>query len=159
MATPAPTGDSPLRVNHPTVVAEVVEGEVILINLETGNYYSLGGSGAVVWELVDTGRDREQLLAAAEARFEGERAAIRESVGGLLDQLVAEDLVVADEAEPGTAPAATNGAAPAAADGAAPERVAFEPPVLGKYTDMQEFILLDPIHDIAEAGWPQPAQG
>jgi hypothetical protein len=151
MATPAPTGDSPLRVNRPTVVAEVVEGEVILINLETGNYYSLGGSGAVVWELVGTGRDREQLLAAAEARFEGERTAIRESVGGLVDQLVAEGLVVADEAEPGTAPAA--------AGGAASERVPFEPPALGKYTDMQEFILLDPIHDIAEVGWPQPAQG
>jgi Coenzyme PQQ synthesis protein D (PqqD) len=159
VATPAPTGDSPLRVNRPTVVAEVVEGEVILINLETGNYYSLGGSGAVVWELVDTGRDREQLLAAAEASFEGEPTAIRESVADLVDQLVAEGLVVADEAAPGTAPAATNGTSPAPANRAAHERVPFEAPALGKYTDMQEFILLDPIHDIAEAGWPQPAQG
>jgi hypothetical protein len=34
-------------------------------------------------------------------------------------------------------------------------------PVLEKYTDMQELLLLDPIHDVEEAGWPKarPAAG
>ena len=30
----------------------------------------------------------------------------------------------------------------------------YEPPQLMKYTDMQELILLDPIHDVDEKGWP-----
>jgi hypothetical protein len=136
-------------VNHPAVVAEVVEGEVILINLETGTYYSLSGSGAAIWALLDGHRSRDQILAAAEERFEGDAAAIRESVDGLIEQLLAEELV--SRADEPAAAATTNGGAPA--------RTPFQPPALGKYTDMQEFLLLDPIHDISEAGWPQPASG
>jgi hypothetical protein len=30
----------------------------------------------------------------------------------------------------------------------------FEAPVLQKYTDMQDLLLLDPIHDTDETGWP-----
>ena len=28
---------------------------------------------------------------------------------------------------------------------------------LGKYTDMQELLLLDPVHEVDEAGWPNRA--
>ena len=34
---------------------------------------------------------------------------------------------------------------------------AFETPVLEKYTDMAELLLLDPIHDVDATGWPHPA--
>ena len=30
----------------------------------------------------------------------------------------------------------------------------FEPPTFETYTDMQYFLLLDPIHDVEAAGWP-----
>jgi hypothetical protein len=29
--------------------------------------------------------------------------------------------------------------------------------VLQKYTDMADLLLLDPIHEVDEQGWPQPA--
>ena len=32
---------------------------------------------------------------------------------------------------------------------------AYEPPVLEKYEDMQEMLLLDPIHGLDEDGWPR----
>ena len=32
----------------------------------------------------------------------------------------------------------------------------FEPPTLSKYKDMQDMLLLDPVHDVEEAGWPEP---
>jgi hypothetical protein len=28
--------------------------------------------------------------------------------------------------------------------------------LLNKYSDMQELLLLDPIHDVDDAGWPKP---
>ncbi len=31
---------------------------------------------------------------------------------------------------------------------------AFAPPRLQRYTDMQDLLLLDPIHDVDEVGWP-----
>ena len=30
----------------------------------------------------------------------------------------------------------------------------FQPPVLQKFRDMQDLLLMDPIHDVDEAGWP-----
>jgi hypothetical protein len=33
-------------------------------------------------------------------------------------------------------------------------RGSFEPPTFETYTDMQYFLLLDPIHDVDAAGWP-----
>jgi hypothetical protein len=31
----------------------------------------------------------------------------------------------------------------------------FVAPVLDKYTDMQELLLLDPIHEVDASGWPK----
>ncbi len=33
----------------------------------------------------------------------------------------------------------------------------YEEPKLGKHTDMQELLLLDPVHEVGETGWPNPA--
>ena len=33
-------------------------------------------------------------------------------------------------------------------------RGAYRTPVLSIYTDMQDLLLLDPIHDVDQAGWP-----
>jgi hypothetical protein len=57
-------------------------------------------------------------------------------------------LVPADEsAAPVLTPHPENGAA------AQP----YQEPKLGKYTDMQELLLLDPVHEVDEAGWPNKA--
>jgi hypothetical protein len=36
------------------------------------------------------------------------------------------------------------------------EKPSFNLPLLHKYSDMQELLLLDPIHDVDDAGWPKP---
>jgi hypothetical protein len=33
-------------------------------------------------------------------------------------------------------------------------RRGYDPPVLNRYDDLQKLALLDPIHDVEEAGWP-----
>jgi hypothetical protein len=38
-------------------------------------------------------------------------------------------------------------------------RLSFTHPQLQKYTDMQELLLLDPIHEVEESGWPATACG
>lgn len=32
----------------------------------------------------------------------------------------------------------------------------FETPALHKYSDMQDLLLLDPIHEVDDTGWPSP---
>ena len=44
-----------LRVREPDVAAKVIDGEAVIINLASGMYYSLNGSGSAVWELTEKG--------------------------------------------------------------------------------------------------------
>jgi Coenzyme PQQ synthesis protein D (PqqD) len=123
------------------VVHETIDGETILIALETGVYYSLSGSGPEIWDLVVAGWPAGEIVAEMERRHAAEPGA-RDATGDLLAELVSEKLV---------AEAAPNGddRAPAA-----PAHGEFSTPVLKKYTDMEFFLQLDPIHEVDAAGWP-----
>jgi len=41
------------RINSPTIIHEIIEGEAVIINMEMGHYYSVDQTGAGIWKLVD----------------------------------------------------------------------------------------------------------
>ncbi len=129
----------------PQVVREVFDDEVIVINMESGNYFSLNNTGAFVWTLVEAGYAADGIAGRMRDEFEGADASAVSSVNELLEQLLKEGLI---ELGTGPAPAPSHVASPAA-------KGPFEKPTLAVYTDMQELLLLDPIHDVDETGWPQ----
>jgi hypothetical protein len=89
-------------------------------------------------------------MGRARAAWDGDAAQIETAVSALLDELLQERLVVlGDDAEAG------RGAVGAGATSAVSR--SFTPPVLSRYTDMQDLLLLDPIHDVDETGWPARA--
>ena len=135
--------------NSPNIIHEVIDGEAILISMETGSYYSIDSVGAVVWDHMNNGLSNSQIIEAIAAQYDGEWADIEQGVQQLFDQLQAELLIVVDET------AANNGHLPAENDTANSQaRPPFEAPTLHKYTDMEDLLLLDPIHDVDESGWP-----
>ena len=115
------------RIRTPQVVHETVDGEVVAIDFDTGSYYSLRGPAEAVWSALG---DSLQPLVVVAAGAAGEPAL----VAAFLDQLVEEGLVERDGPP---------------ADGTETGELAFE-----KFSDMEELILLDPVHDVSEAGWP-----
>src|SRR5437764_230022 len=70
------------RVNSPNVIHETIEGEVILIDLKTGTYYSLREAGAAIWEAIDRGAGLDAIEDALERRYEGSSDEIREADAG-----------------------------------------------------------------------------
>jgi Coenzyme PQQ synthesis protein D (PqqD) len=142
------------RVTGSNVMSETIDGEVIVINLATGTYYSLRDAAAATWSLVERGATAEDVAAALETRYDGSQAAILEAVQRFLSDLEHEELVASTNEQ--------NGAGEWAAlpEEAASARRPFQAPVLEKYTDMQELILLDPVHEVGAAGWPhRPGEG
>lgn len=137
-----------LAVNEPAVVSETIDGEVVVINLDRGSYYSLRNSAAFLWGLVQDGMETHGLTAAVLRRYEGDESHIRASTQSFLTQLVDEQLL-----KPATSD--YPGVAPAAGEVDFPGRTPFVAPALEKYTDMEHLLLLDPIHDVDESGWPQ----
>ena len=43
------------EVNAPDVVSEVIDGELIIMDLGSGKYYSSENSGAVLWTWIEKG--------------------------------------------------------------------------------------------------------
>ncbi len=135
-----------LEVNLRTVVYETIDDETIVINMRTGTYYSLKESGSELWSQIELGVDRAGLIAYALGRWNGEPDEIEAGVAELLDELLGEELVVEIAGQNGDTPTAS---APTSA------RAPFVAPVLERFTDMQDFMLVDPLHDVdAEVGWP-----
>jgi hypothetical protein len=137
-----------LRINAGSVVHEEVDGEVIAIDLSGGSYYSLSGSGPAIWSMLAGGATESEICAALAARHRIEAGEARPAVAEFLRRLRESELVVAAaEEEPGRPPPAHGGEGPAD----------FEPPVFERYTDMKDYFLLDPIHEVDATGWPKPA--
>lgn len=134
---------SRLRPNSPPVVHETVAGETVIVELDSGSYYHLAGSGSYLWELLAGGRDTGATADALADHYDLATEDARAAVDALVDELRRERLVV--DAVGTEAAAATDPETPSGP---------YDPPLLTKHDDMQELLVLDPVHEVDETGWP-----
>jgi hypothetical protein len=134
------------RVNSPHVISETVGGETIIVNLARGHYFSLQGTAVEVWQGLERGETAETIVLELEQRYEAADSEIDGAVRKLLDDFVAAELVVAEGNGTGTVARASS---PDVGD-----RVPFVSPSFTTFTDMQDIILLDPVHEVDTRGWP-----
>ena len=133
-------------VNEPSVISEVVDGETIILNFESGHYYSFNATASGIWMRVRAGDPVTAVTEWVARRFGSTRRPSTTSEG--------------------FRPASRGRAAdPARGSGHGPgtggRRRAGRPgggvltAGLREFTDMEELLLLDPIHEVGSAGWPQ----
>lgn len=130
--------EAPFKPNRPDVIDEQFEGEAVLVNLQSGCYYALNDAGTAIWQALTEGRSTRALADGLQLD--------REVAAAFVGELIAEDLVeltAADAGPHGLVPLADNAETPSAQ----------------RFTDMQDLLMLDPIHDINldGDGWPVTA--
>jgi hypothetical protein len=137
------------RINSPPIIYQTVENEVIIINLENGSYYSLSGSGAKIWSLLENELDTATIRAELSRCYRRPVAEIETSLELFFDQLVRDSLIeaVARPGSPGRE--ATNARLSLEAEDE------YRQPELESFTDLQNLLLLDPIHQVGPRGWPR----
>jgi hypothetical protein len=142
--------DLRFRANTPDVMHETIDGEVIAINLVSGNYYSFRETGAEIWALIDEleALSVDELAHALALRYASPPSEIESAVARFLEELLAEGLVARAEGQ------AEVRREPADQPTGVPTRV-FPLPRVEKYTDMQDLVLLDPVHQVDDTGWPR----
>ena len=137
------------RVNAPVVISEVIDSEVVIMNLRSGTYYSSDGSGAVIWSWIAEGYSIDQLERLAVHNYSGDSSAICEGISQFVDKLLSHELVTPTGATDAPLPD------PELAEGDVHQLGEFEPARLEIYSNMQDLLQLDPVHDVPdEAGWP-----
>lgn len=64
------TLDASYRINDSEVIAESVDGELLIINLRNGTYYSSDGTGDQIWPLLAAHASLGDVVAWLSARYE-----------------------------------------------------------------------------------------
>lgn len=129
------------RINSDGLVHDTVNGEAIVLSLNSGTYYNLTGTAAEIWDMLASGISQADLMRALESHY-GQQPAMQGDVEAFLSRLTAENLTSAEEG-------ATSGAAEAFTGGDA-----WAKPELTAYDDLQDLLTIDPIHDVDDSGWP-----
>jgi hypothetical protein len=141
-----------LRINKPSVVYEKFDDELVLINLDSGNYYSFEKVGADIWGFVQNGVSETEIIEEISQRYAESLSTIEDAVKKFLSELKEEGLIVpyeTQEAERCKTPHNHYSI------GSEMEKINFEAPILSKFTNMQDFLLVDPIHEIDYTEWPK----
>ncbi len=132
------------RITAGSVVSEIIDGEAVIMQMRTGHYFSTRGTGAVLWDLLQRGVD----LPTAAQLFAEATGTSRDVTAAAIDAFVAD----ATRHQLGESVPSTEATS---RDGLPPLGAAWTAPVLEVFTDMEDLLLLDPIHDVSEAvGWP-----
>ena len=138
------------EINAPDVVGEILDGEAIILHLKRGNFYSLQGSGALIWGGIEHRLPASSIADALSSHFGLDMSDARDATGRLFDELLSHELV-RPTSQPGGGAVLSGIPVPACR---------YEEPRLDVYTDMKDLLLLDPIHEVDGAGWPiAPQQG
>ena len=138
-----PHTENAYRVRHEDVSAERIDGDVIAVNLVTGAYFSLSGSAADVWTVATSGAPAPNWLQALDAAYGCEVS--RHEIDAVIASCLEHGLIESIASNPTAVPVL-----PADLD-----RSKWLSPVLEVFTDLQDLILVDPIHDADDLGWPR----
>jgi hypothetical protein len=119
-----------------SVIYNIIEGEVVVMNLDSGLYYSLNPAASLVWQKITESQFSEDAI----KEFAGPQN--QHFIDFLIDHKLVSPggkLVVSRKGETLLSP--LSGTAE-----------------WNTFSDMKELLLLDPVHDIAlsENGWPEP---
>ena len=125
--------ESRLRRSDDDVLAKILDGEAVIINLASGIYYSADGVGGLVWNRLEEGLRLADIAAEIAALYDVSAEQARTDVLSFANDLLKEDLVAVTEEGP--AVPATPSAAP---------KLVYAPPRLHMYRDMEELLALDP---------------
>ena len=85
----------PLSKRSAAFSETAIDGEVVLLNLADGTFFSLTGTAAEIWPLIDGSRSRNALLAELAARHGEPAEAIAPDLDAFLAQLGAAGFVSA----------------------------------------------------------------
>jgi len=120
--------------------SELIDREIIVINFDTGNYYSLRGMAARIWQWMRCPAGLAEITAAIRKCCSEVERGFERDIEAFLMELLDEGLIVGVSGKQGPVE-------PLDTSRHDQDTGAYAAPVLEKYTDMQELIVLDAIQE------------
>ena len=132
-------------VDHANISSEDFDGETVCVNFATGTYFGLGGAAGPILAFFAFPHTEDEALDFVARHYGVEIAQVRDEVKPFIGELIGQKLLIADDGRE-TAEEEPQSMKPSSG---------YEAPRLEIHTDLQELIMLDPVHEAdPEHGWP-----
>ncbi len=145
--------------NHPRIALESINGETIIIDFETGLYYSARNEAYIIIELMLSGLSLQEIMDTCVQYSKLDAELVFPLVEGYIAALLEAEIIVpaaeATQVTDLTETSATKEQDASLLNHAIWTTGTFNAPVLESFKDMQELLLMDPIHDTTPKGWPE----
>lgn len=141
MQPPLLRPDSVFALRHPRIIHEGVDAETaLIINLDRGVYYDMRGVACTIWKSALAGLPLEAIAAEVERHHSDCEDRLREVVAQFVQSLLDEELLAVAARAPSAAAERRDGC----------EKTPYRAPALERYTDLEELLRADPIHEVLE---------
>lgn len=137
-------GSARFCIYDKNIISDVFGEEVVLVNLESGMYFSLRTTATQVWIRLQNNYSVDEIIVELEKLYEVPNEELSKQTNDLIGELIDKKLIRLSDATEKN-PVAIN---------ENHQKGNFSPLVLEVFSDMQEILLLDPVHDVDKAGWP-----
>jgi hypothetical protein len=131
-------------LNSSEISLERLNGEVVIISFNSGNYYSCVGSAADILSLVSKEVDKTLWKEIICSKYKIDDLPVVE-VDLFIDECLKENIIISVNSKLG-------GMSNLPDDFT---RSSWNTPILKIYKDFQDLLLVDPIHDSSLTGWPE----
>lgn len=133
------------NIHTPQVIWELIEHDIIVINLKHGYYYDISGLSAMIWLMIENACAYDEILQTLKTYHTSTPETLQADLNFFLCTLEEEALIQRTET-----PKPPIVKYPITFDHLSD----YHRPELKKYTDMQNLLLIDPIHEVDDHGWP-----
>lgn len=85
---------SDIVMRNEEIIAANMDGEIVMMNIETGNYYNLGKTGSAIWNMLEHPISVETLIRELVEKYPVSRQQCEEETLTFLTELREEGLIV-----------------------------------------------------------------
>lgn len=126
------------------IISDVFGEEAVLVNLESGVYYSLRGSAAQIWIRLVSQYSKPEIITELLNIYQVAEQDLVVDINQFINQLIELKIIkITSDSTSKPIEFKVN-----------TTLLEYTSPVLETFSDMQEILLLDPVHDVDKAGWP-----
>ncbi len=85
------------KINKDRITYRTIDSEVVILNLENGNYYTINESAAVIWGALNNNKDLSETLELVKKEyFQNNEDEIQKDIKGFVNYLEKEKIIEKD---------------------------------------------------------------
>ncbi|MCE5211508.1 MAG: PqqD family protein [Deltaproteobacteria bacterium] len=137
------------KINESKAISETIDGETIIINLETGYYYSVNKTATVIWNEIQKHNSVKNISQHFLNHYDTDISTVENSIKEIICLFLKDELILESNSDisPDIREQQTGIV-----------KGKFIIPRIERYDDMAGALRSDPVHDVNEDGWPNLKQ-